>query len=107
MRTLMSAVAIAAALAGAQPAWALATRCMYEGQVYGEGAVICQAGMTALCMNGEWQTKSTFCNGTPDGAAIGGGGYVGGGAPGGVEVIEVPVPEPPPQDIGLRSRSAA
>jgi len=85
------AAALLAALAwGAPAAWAGANSCDYNGQRYEEGAVICQAGLVNLCMNGVWQSKSSFCNGTPDGAPLGG--YGGNAQP---EVIVVP---PAPQN---------
>jgi hypothetical protein len=81
-----AALVVAALLAGAVPASAGANRCMYNGQEYEEGTLICQAGLVNLCMNGVWQSKGSFCNETPDGGVIGGGG---GSAP---VVIEVPAP---------------
>jgi hypothetical protein len=81
---MLSAVAfgVPAALAGANS-------CDYNGQRYEEGSVICQAGVVNVCMNGVWQTKGSFCNGTPDGAPLGGYGYTAGGQP---------VVIPPPQE---------
>ena len=81
----MPAFAAAAWMASAVPTRAGANNCTYNGQDYGEGAVICQAGLLNLCMNGVWQSKGSFCNGTPDGAVVGGGGSL-------PVIIEVPAP---------------
>ncbi len=84
LREAILALGVGAAIAAPGVAEAGANRCSYNGQVYAEGLVICQAGLLNLCMNGEWQSKGSFCNGTPDGAVVGGGG---GAAP---VIIEAP-----------------
>ena len=83
-RLAVAPVIAAACLCAAAAAHAGANNCSYNGREYAEGVVICQAGLRNLCMNGEWQSKD-FCNGTPDGAIVG-------GNVGGERVIEVPVP---------------
>ncbi|HZR85078.1 MAG TPA: hypothetical protein VFD92_28540 [Candidatus Binatia bacterium] len=71
---IVGLAAAAAVLGSAAPAAAGANRCMYNGVEYGEGVVICQAGLLNLCMNGEWQSKGGVCDGTPDGAVVSGAG---------------------------------
>ena len=37
------------------------TRCMYGGQFYGPGAMSCQAGAQARCVDGSWKMTGSEC----------------------------------------------
>ncbi len=68
---LVAAAMLVAGPLHAVSAHAGANRCTYNGREFEQGAMICQAGLEQLCMNGEWQNQGRFCSGVPDGAMLG------------------------------------
>ncbi len=58
------ALALAPAVAHAQ-----GHPCVYEGVEYADGALACQRGALAQCMNGDWSDQNQTCAGDYGGAA--------------------------------------
>ena len=45
--------------------------CFYNGRSYASSVAVCQGGQVQLCVGGEWHTRGEFCDGAPDGRALG------------------------------------
>jgi hypothetical protein len=60
MRAWHAALSILAILPTSGAA-AAEVRCMYGGQFYGPGAMSCQAGAQAQCVDGSWKMTGSRC----------------------------------------------
>lgn len=49
----------------------MAKSCVYNGQEYSDGSVVCQAGTKHQCRDGSWDDLGSSCTAEQDGVLIG------------------------------------